>query len=280
VSESSHAIDQLLQVMRRLRDPKGGCPWDREQTLATIAPYTIEEAYEVADAIERNDAADLKSELGDLLFQVVFHARLAEECGWFDFEVVAASIRDKLVRRHPHVFGDTVCSDAAQQTTNWEEHKARERAEAAARRSEDSPGVLADVPKALPALLRAAKLGRRAARIGFDWPDATGVRAKLDEELAEVDEAIAKASTSTPGERAATAAAVAEEIGDALFTLVNLGRHLDVDAEEALRAANAKFEARFRQMEALARARQLDLKALTPGAWDSLWLEAKGAPKP
>jgi MazG family protein len=261
--------------MDRLRDPQRGCPWDREQSFATIAPYTIEEAYEVADAIERGDPADLRDELGDLLFQVVFHARMAEERGWFDFNAIAAAISDKLVRRHPHVFGDTSFSSAAEQTSNWEEHKARERAEAAARRGDGEQSVLGDVPKALPALLRAAKLGRRASRVGFDWPDATGVRAKLNEELAELDSAIS--GNDAAGKEAIAAAEIAEELGDALFTLVNLGRHLSVDAEEALRAANAKFESRFRHMEVLARNRGLDLDALSPAQWDALWLESKRA---
>jgi MazG family protein len=256
--------------MARLRDPKAGCPWDREQTFATIAPYTIEEAYEVADAIERNDRTDLRDELGDLLFQVVFHARMAQEQGWFDFNDVAASIHDKLIRRHPHVFGDAVFENRTEQTANWEEHKARERAEAAQRRGTDADSVLGDVPKALPALMRAAKLGKRASRVGFDWPDASGVRGKLNEELSELDAEIA----------GATPEGIAEELGDALFTLVNLGRHLHVDAEDALRGANQKFEARFRQMEALARSRGLHLESLSPAAWDALWVESKGtAPK-
>ena len=280
MSENSKAIDRLLQVMQRLRDPEHGCPWDREQTFATIAPYTIEEAYEVADAIERNDAADLKSELGDLLFQVVFHARMAQERGWFDFDAVAASIHDKLVRRHPHVFSDAAFSNPAAQTANWEEHKALERAEAAARRGDAAHSVLADVPKALPALLRAAKLGRRASRVGFDWPDDSGVRAKLDEELGELDSAVAAARAAPAAGQAAAHGSMEEEIGDALFTMVNLARHLKIDAEEALRAGNAKFEARFRGMEALARERGLRLEALTPLEWDSLWLEAKRAGKP
>jgi ATP diphosphatase len=278
----SDALAKLLQVMARLRDPKDGCPWDREQTFATIAPYTIEEAYEVADAIERTDSHDLRDELGDLLFQVVFHARMAEERSWFDFNDVAASIHDKLVRRHPHVFSDATFSDRAEQTANWEEHKARERAAAAARRGPGAESVLGDVPQALPALLRAAKLGKRASRVGFDWPDATGVREKLNEELAELDAEIAPAASGStptaPGEGAASArshAKIADELGDALFTLVNLGRHLQVDAEEALRAANRKFEARFRQMESLARSRGLDLEALSPAQWDALWVESK-----
>jgi nucleoside triphosphate diphosphatase len=272
VPDKPSALERLLEVMARLRDPGNGCPWDREQTFATIAPYTIEEAYEVADAIERNDAHDLRDELGDLLFQVVFHARMAEERGWFDFDTVAAAIHDKLVRRHPHVFADTVFGNREEQTANWEEHKARERAEAASRRGSEANSILGDVPKALPALLRAAKLGKRAARVGFDWPEASGVREKLNEELAELDQEIARPDAGTGSH----AAKIAEELGDALFTLVNLGRHLKVDAEEALRAANTKFEARFRGMESLARERSLDLATLTPAQWDALWVESKG----
>jgi MazG family protein len=274
MADQTAALAKLLEVMARLRDPANGCPWDREQTFATIAPYTIEEAYEVADAIERNDAVDLRDELGDLLFQVVFHARMAEERGWFDFNAVAASIHEKLIRRHPHVFGDAVFANAAEQTSNWEEHKARERAAAAARRGQDTSSVLGDVPQALPALMRAAKLGKRAARTGFDWPDATGVRAKLNEELAELDAEIAR-DTSKASPASEPNPKIAEELGDALFTLVNLGRHLHVDAEEALRAANRKFETRFRHMESLARARGLALDSLSPAQWDALWLEAK-----
>jgi MazG family protein len=273
--EDTSAIARLLKVMERLRDPQKGCPWDREQTFATIAPYTIEEAYEVADAIERNDATDLRDELGDLLFQVVFHARMAQERGWFDFDAVASAIHDKLVRRHPHVFADTVFANRDQQNSNWEEHKARERNAAAVRRGDEDRSVMGDVPRALPALLRGAKLGKRAARVGFDWPDATGVREKLNEELRELDAEIAH-QASEPG--SASHAKVAEELGDALFTLLNLGRHLEVDAEDALRAANRKFEMRFRRMESLARARNLQLEALSPAQWDALWVEAKGAP--
>ena len=273
MAEQTAALAKLLEVMARLRDPQKGCPWDREQDFATIAPYTIEEAYEVADAIERNDAIDLRDELGDLLFQVVFHARMAQERGWFDFNDVASSIHDKLIRRHPHVFGDAVFDNLAEQTSNWEEHKAQERAAAAARRGEHADSALGNVPQALPALLRAAKLGKRAARVGFDWPDSTGVREKLNEELAELDAEIAKHPTDASSGEADPK--IAEELGDALFTLVNLGRHLHIDAEEALRAANRKFETRFRQMESLARARGLVLDALSPAQWDALWVESK-----
>jgi MazG family protein len=205
---------------------------------------------------------------------------MAEERGWFDFNAVAGAIHDKLVRRHPHVFSDAVFANKADQTANWEEHKARERAAAASRRGSDADSVLGDVPRSLPALLRAAKLGKRASRVGFDWPEAAGVRDKLNEELAELDAAIASAKNApaapdAAGSNGAATAAIEEELGDALFTLVNLGRHLHVDAEEALRTANQKFERRFRRMEALARERGTRLESLTPAQWDALWLEAK-----
>ena len=233
MNESSDALARLLQIMRRLRDPAGGCPWDREQTFASIAPYTIEEAYEVAEAIARGEPAALEAELGDLLFQVVFHAQLGSERQWFDFASIADSIARKLTERHPHVFADARIESAADQNRAWEEHKARERAARG-----EAAGELADVPLALPALARAAKLGKRAGRVGFDWPDASGVRAKIDEELRETEEA--------------SGAARAEEIGDLLFATANWSRHLGVDPEEALRLANAKFERRFRAMEHLA----------------------------
>jgi ATP diphosphatase len=266
VAERSR-ISDLLAVMARLRDPQNGCPWDVQQDFATIAPYTVEEAYEVMDAIERNDPNAIRDELGDLLFQVVFHARMAEEKGWFDFEAVAGSIHDKLVRRHPHVFGDQRLEDAAQQTRQWEDLKAAERA---TRESPDT-SALADVPKSLPALTRAAKLGRRAARVGFDWPDRIGAREKISEELDELDAELARMPSDT--------AAAAEELGDLLFAVVNLSRHLKLDAEAALRAASAKFEQRFRRMEALAAGRGLPLSSLSLEAWDALWVEAKGTPK-
>ena len=288
MSDSSSAIAQLIGVMARLRDPNGGCPWDIQQTFSTIAPYTIEEAYEVADAIEAGDPAHLRDELGDLLFQVVFHARLAEERGWFDFNAIAGAIHDKLVRRHPHVFANTAFASDADRSANWEEQKARERDEAARRRGAEGASVLGDVPKALPALSRASKLGRRASRVGFDWPDAAGIRDKVNEELAELDEVISGSSVAAPGGEAgsgplagalaaARSEALSEELGDTLFTLVNLGRKLHVDAEEALRAANAKFERRFRHMESLARSRGLKLEALSAAQWDALWVESKRA---
>lgn len=253
-------LEQLLEIMARLRDPDSGCPWDLEQDFSTIAPYTLEEAYEVAEAIARGDMEGLEDELGDLLFQVVFHARMAEERGLFDFSDVARGICEKMLRRHPHVFGEAEVADAETQTRAWEAHKAAERAA----RGRDRTGVLDGVPVALPALVRAQKLGRRAAGTGFDWPDADGVLEKLAEELAELDAA-----------RAGKQAQVEDEAGDLLFTVVNLCRHLGVDAEGALRAANAKFAARFRRMEhALAEAGRTpaDASALE---LEALWDEAK-----
>ena len=257
--------------MARLRDPQRGCPWDREQTFSSIAPYTIEEAYEVADAIERGEREALRDELGDLLFQVVFHARMAEERGWFDFAAVATTIHDKLVRRHPHVFAGA--SPTPQELVRaWEEQKAQERAASAGPEPAGEGTVLAGVPRALPALVRAAKLGRRAARVGFDWPDAREVRAKVLEELHEMDGALAAGEA---GEAGCDAGVVADELGDLLFSIVNWSRHLKLDAEAALRAANAKFERRFATMESLARARSLDLESLSAAEWDALWREAK-----
>ncbi|KTT74624.1 nucleoside triphosphate pyrophosphohydrolase [Sphingomonas endophytica] len=221
-------IERLIDIMARLRGPDG-CEWDRAQTFASIAPYTIEEAYEVADAIERGDLSELKDELGDLLLQVVFHSRIAEEAGAFAFDDVVTAISDKMERRHPHIFGDT----AEGGHHLWEEVKAAERA------AKGESSTLDGVARGLPALLRAEKLQKRAGRVGFDWPDAGGSRAKIDEELAEV-------------EAAETPEHVAEEIGDLLFAVVNWARHQGVDPEAALRAANAKFERRFRGMEAAA----------------------------
>jgi len=251
------ALARLLEIMRRLRDPGGGCPWDREQTFGSIAPYTIEEAYEVADAIGRGTAGDIEAELGDLLFQVVFHAQMGTERGWFDFASVAETISDKLTARHPHVFAGVQIGSVSEQNRAWEEHKARERAS----RPERANSELADVPLAFPALTRAAKLGKRAGRVGFDWPDASGVRQKIEEELREVAQA--------------TDAQRAEEIGDLLFAVANWSRHFSIDPEEALRLANAKFEKRFRAMEELARQRRLTLENLDATAWDALWNEVK-----
>ena len=228
------SIERLLEIMAKLRDPVGGCPWDLEQDFRTVAPYTLEEAYEVADAIERGDLGDLKEELGDLLLQVVFHAQMAREQGAFDFGQVVEGICDKLVRRHPHVFGDESVESSAAQTEAWERIKAAEKA------GQGPIGLLDDVPVGLPALTRAAKLGRRASRVGFDWPDATGPRGKVDEELAELDAAVAGAEDRDE---------VEGEFGDLLFAMVNYARHLGIDPESALRRSNEKFLRRFRQVE-------------------------------
>jgi nucleoside triphosphate diphosphatase len=277
-------IDRLLAIMALLRDPERGCPWDREQDFATIAPYTIEEAYEVADAIERRDSLALKDELGDLLLQVVFHARIAEEAGLFTFDDVADAISDKMIRRHPHVFGEERIGSIAAQSEAWETHKAAERA---ARGEADS--VLDGVARALPALLRAAKIQKRAARIGFDWPDAGAVWPKLAEEIAELRAACAARDGATADAAAATGTiagadagpaanadaatdAIEDEMGDVLFAAANLARKLALDPEAALRRATAKFERRFRRVERLAAERNTgpDLDAL-----EALWQEVK-----
>ena len=275
MSDAESAITALIALMTRLRDPKSGCPWDQKQTFATVAPYTIEEAYEVADAIEKGDPTQLRDELGDLLFQVVFHAQMAQERGWFDFAQVASAIHEKLVRRHPHVFGGQGLSGDAELSRNWEEQKARERAAAGAASGLGGVSALADVPRGLPALVRAAKLGKRAGRVGFDWADAAQVREKVLEELGEVDGALAGAAGVAVGARGGAAPEVVEEMGDLLFALSNWSRHLKFDAEEALRAANSKFERRFRDMEALAGTRGLTLENLSPQEWESLWEESK-----
>ena len=263
MSAAGDELEALLQLIRVLRDPESGCPWDREQNFVTIAPFTIEEAYEVADAIGRGDLDRLRDELGDLLFQVVFHARMAEEAGRFDFAAVARGIRDKLIRRHPHLFLERKAVDVAALHVTWEAQKASERAAAGAH------GVLADVPRALPALARAAKLGRRAGRVGFDWAAAGGVREKIDEELAEIDAALAAGSRPE----------AAEEIGDLLFTIANWARHLEVDAEDALRRAALKFERRFESMERAAEAAGLVLNELDSARWEELWRDAKSMTK-
>jgi ATP diphosphatase len=273
MSEAERAVGALLALIARLRDPERGCPWDRAQSFSSIAPYTIEEAYEVADAIEHGDREHLREELGDLLFQVVFHARMAEERGWFDFSAVADGIRDKLVRRHPHLFaGATVAPEDLVRV--WEEQKAQERAASRARAlAAGASEVLAGVPRALPALTRAAKLGRRAARVGFDWPDARAVRSKVLEELEEIDAALDSHPGGDPHESAPHA--LVSELGDLLFSVVNWSRHLHIDAEAALRAANDKFERRFARMESLAQARGLELAQLSAAEWETLWNEAK-----
>ncbi len=233
-------IETLLDIMARLRDPKGGCPWDLDQDFADIAPYTIEEAYEVADAIERGDKEALKDELGDLLLQVVFHARMAEEDGDFEFGAVAAAIADKMVRRHPHVFGPEEVGSAAAQTRAWEDHKAAER-QAKVAAAGGRASVLDGVALGLPALSRAVKLQRRAARVGFDWPELLPVLDKIEEEIAELKREIHDGAKPDR---------ITDELGDLFFALANLARHLDSDPEAALRHANVKFTRRFQAIEA------------------------------
>ena len=267
----SRNIAELVEIMRRLRTPNSGCPWDLEQTFETIAPYTLEEAYEVADAIMRGDLGDLREELGDLLLQVVYHAQLGEEQGAFDFGDVVEGITDKMIRRHPHVFGDEATRSAGVAKGFWEEAKAAERAAragsetggAGAAAQEDT--VLANVPLALPALVRAVKLQNKAARVGFDWPGLAPVMDKLKEELAELDEAIA-------GDRKER---IAEEFGDLLFVVANVARHLQIDPEAALRAANHKFVRRFRHIEQALAARGKHPADSDLQEMDALWDEAK-----
>jgi nucleoside triphosphate diphosphatase len=263
---SQQNIDRLIQIMARLRDPKGGCPWDVEQSFATIAPYTIEEAYEVADAIAQGDFDGLRDELGDLLFQVVFHARMAEEAGQFDFEAVVGAICDKMIRRHPHVFGEEEIADAEAQRTAWETHKANERAGKAARDGSPAESALDGVTLALPALLRALKLQRRAARVGFDWDSAAPILDKIEEEMRELRDEM---KLNGPPDR------IAGELGDLLFAVVNLARRLTVDPESALRAANAKFDRRFRRVEAMLAARGKTPRQSTLAEMDALWDAAK-----
>ncbi len=252
-------IEKLLEVMQALRDPDTGCEWDLEQSYATIAPYTVEEAYEVADAIARDDITGLRDELGDLLLQVVFHAQIGKDQGDFDFEEVAGAIADKMIRRHPHVFGSDEERAAGKQDGSWERIKAEERAAAKA------DGTLAGIAVALPALKRAQKLGKRAGTVGFDWPDLSGVRAKIDEELHELEEAVGSRDS----------ARVDEEFGDLLFSVVNLARHLGVDAEQALTGANRKFEERFREMERALAANGKALSKLSLAEMEQEWRAAK-----
>ena len=256
------AMARLLDIMARLRDPAGGCPWDLEQTFRTIAPYTVEEAYEVADAIERGDFESLREELGDLLFQVVFYAQMGSEERRFDFADIARDIAEKMIRRHPHVFGGADIKTAAEQTRAWEDHKAAERAVAIR-----EPSALDGVPLALPALTRAEKLQRRAARVGFDWPQAIQVLDKIEEEIAELRAELKGA----PGRR------TEDEVGDLLFALVNLARHLGHDPEQALRGTNAKFERRFRRIEAELAEQGRSPQDATLGEMEALWVKAKQA---
>lgn len=268
-----HDIGRLLRIMARLRDPQGGCPWDLQQDFSTIAPYTIEEAYEVADAIDRNDLADLKDELGDLLLQVVFHAQMASEQGAFAFGDVVEAICDKMVRRHPHVFADAAVEDADAQTVAWEEQKRRERE---ANGHEDR-SALAGIARGLPEWQRAVKLQKRAARVGFDWPDVAPVIAKLHEEIDEVR--VEFAALDAAPDDAAVRDRLEDEIGDVLFVCANLARHAGVDVGAAMRRANLKFERRFRAMEALAAAEGTQMSDLPLPAQDRLWDRAKADEK-
>lgn len=258
----SQSIEALLRVMASLRDPDRGCPWDREQTMRSLTRYTVEEVFEVIDCIEREDYQALPEELGDLLFQIVFYARIGEEEGRFNFADITARIVEKLTRRHPHVFAAAPVLDSSAQQQRWESLKAEERA----LKSGDE-SLMADIPRTLPALMRAYKLQGRAARAGFDWPDLAPVFEKVHEELAEIGEAIDSGKPE----------AVEAEIGDLLFTCVNLARHLAVEPETALRRASERFEARFRHMEASAAAVDERLEALSPDRQDRLWRDAKQA---
>ncbi len=258
-------MERLLEIMAALRNPDGGCPWDLEQTFETIAPYTIEEAYEVADAIERKALDELRDELGDLLLQVVYHARLASEAGAFDFADVVDGICDKMVRRHPHVFADETVDGSREQTEAWETLKRQEKG---AGRGDDR--VLEGVPVGLPGLTRAVKLTRRAARVGFDWPSLAGVRAKVGEELSELDDAVADGD----GE------ASAREMGDLLLAVANLCRHLELDPESCLRQANLRFEGRFAHVENRVREAGGDWEAFDLDTLDRFWVAAKRGEKP
>jgi len=251
-------IESLLEIMARLRAPETGCPWDLQQDFRSIAPYTLEEAYEVVDAIEHGDEGALKEELGDLLFQVVYHAQMAQEAGWFDFYAVVADICEKMVRRHPHVFGDEVIKTAAAQTVAWEIHKDRERGQ--------QESVLEGVPLALPALTRANKLQKRAARVGFDWPSIHGVSDKVEEELVELCEEI-KSNADTD--------ALMDEAGDLLFAAVNLVRHAGINPEAALHQANRKFSRRFRMVEKLSEAAGKTVAETDLDTLDYYWDQVK-----
>lgn len=269
--EPSQNIDRLLEIMAALRDPKTGCPWDVEQTSQSIAPYTLEEVYEVLDAIERDDMDDFREELGDLLLQVVFHARMAEEDGKFRFGDVVEAITRKMIRRHPHVFGDTEARNAGMAKGSWNRIKAEEKAERAERRAKlgletvEKTRYLDDIPNAFPALLRALKLQQKAAKVGFDWSEAEPIFDKITEETAELKEAMA----------AKDKAHIAEEYGDLLFAMVNLGRHLDIDAETALIAANDKFKRRFDFIETTLKEAGSSLEAAQLDDMETIWVEAK-----
>ena len=263
------SLEKLLNIMKRLRDPQNGCPWDREQTFATIAPYTIEEAYEVSDAIQRDNMPELCEELGDLLFQVVFHAQMASEKGCFDFEAVSKGIVEKMLRRHPHVFGDEQIADAEAQTQAWEQHKAAER-QRKQQNNSNAPSLLDDVPVSLPGLTRAVKLQKRAARVGFDWHSITPIFDKIREELDEVKQEIDKNASHE---------LVEDEIGDLFFAVSNLARHLGVDPESAIRRSNRKFEQRFKSIEQLASVENKNLAEMTLDEMEVLYQHVKRSEK-
>lgn len=257
---SNNAISELIAVMAKLRDPNGGCPWDLVQDFKSIAPYTIEEAYEVLDAIEQNDMPALEDELGDLLLQVVYHAQMAQEAGHFNFDDVAAHVTAKMIHRHPHVFGDAKAASAADvEGRIWEDQKAQEK------RKKDQDSILGDVPMALPAVLRAQKLQKRAARVGFEWPEAIQVLDKLEEEIQELRQAIENKDQAN----------IHEEIGDALFCVINYGRMIGVDCETALRDVNSKFERRFRGIERELKARGKTFEQTTLDEMESIWVAEK-----
>lgn len=261
--EAARNLQESVEIMARLRGPDG-CPWDREQTFDTIKRHTLEETYEVFDAIERRAWPELKDELGDLFLQVLFYAQMASEAGHFNISDVAVNLNAKLVRRHPHIFGDVEARDAATVLKNWEEIK-REEKRSAGEKAQDA-SLLGDIPRSMPAMLEAGKLGSRAAKVGFDWPNAEGLFAKLEEEIGELRSEISEGST----------AAVEEELGDLLFTVVNLARHLKVDPEQALRTANAKFRRRFVAMEREAGGHEA-LQKLSPDELEALWAQAKAS---
>lgn len=258
-------MQRLLAIMAALRDPQRGCPWDRTQTFASILPFTIEEAYEVAEAIDQGDMASLQEELGDLLFQVVFYAQMGSETGVFTFDEVVRGICDKLERRHPHVFADASVDDAEAQSLAWEQHKQRERDAKAAQASRPS-SVLDDIPKAMPSLMRAMKLQRRVAKVGFDWPEIESVLAKIEEELAEVRDELASGGNHKR---------LTHEVGDLLFACTNLARHTGVDPEEAMRGINNRFESRFRRIEALLAEQGKRVEEVGLAELDALWELAK-----
>jgi XTP/dITP diphosphohydrolase/ATP diphosphatase len=269
-AEPSSSLAEAVAIMARLRGPDG-CPWDREQTFDSIKRHTLEETYEVFDAIERRAWPDLKDELGDLLLQVLFYAQMASEAGYFTLQDVASNLNAKLIRRHPHIFGDVVASDSADVLHNWEQIKQSEKKASTDLQPSDLPSsMLDDIPRAMPAVLEASKLGSRAAKVGFDWPNADGLFDKLQEEIGELKEELKPPS----GRQSHTA--IEAEFGDLLFTAVNLARHLKVDPETALRATNAKFRRRFAAMESAAGSRDA-LAASTPSELDRLWNQAKNA---